>query len=207
MSETYVVRALVLGLLLMLSHPSLADRIHMKNGSDFDVDTWREDGPDIVYQRFGGEIRVPKDDVLRIERAAPVDTMTQTPRGSPPPVAPPQPTRPTRAAPPVDWSPLGTPDEGSTFAVRNVRYQLIESTPAGSRFSWWITIENLLTDEANAIDVTIVFGDGQGGRLYESPKHRIELRPREKGTVTGSAQIASDVAARIYGAGYSAARQ
>lgn len=75
------------------------------------------------------------------------------------------------------------------------------ATRTGSRFSWWITIENL-TDEPKAIDVTLLFGDGQGGRLYESPKHPIELRPREKGTVTGSALIASDVAARIYGAGY-----
>jgi hypothetical protein len=58
----------VLALMLLLPTLASADRVHMKNGWDFDVESWREEGDEIVYERFGGQIRVPKRDVERIDR-------------------------------------------------------------------------------------------------------------------------------------------
>lgn len=64
-------RGLFLSLLVVLplvATPALADRIHFKHGDYVDVDAWREEGGKIIYNRFGGEIAVPREDIARIER-------------------------------------------------------------------------------------------------------------------------------------------
>jgi hypothetical protein len=66
--------------LVLMPIPALADRFHMKSGFDFDVDAWREDGDELVYERFGGEVRIKKADVARIERREErVDTSREAP--------------------------------------------------------------------------------------------------------------------------------
>jgi hypothetical protein len=65
-----------------LATPLYADRIYFKHGDYVDVDAWREDGDQIVYTRFGGEIGVPKADVARIERMNTDPTSWQAPGSS-----------------------------------------------------------------------------------------------------------------------------
>lgn len=60
---------LVAGLASPLSLP--ADVIHLKNGNSIEVRSWRDTGDEIEFPRFGGVVRVPKSDVLRIDRERP----------------------------------------------------------------------------------------------------------------------------------------
>lgn len=46
----------------------LADVIHLKNGDSLEVRTWRDVGDAIEFNRYGGVIRISKDEILRIDR-------------------------------------------------------------------------------------------------------------------------------------------
>jgi hypothetical protein len=91
---------LLVALTMLLPLVAHADRVYLKNGWDFEVDAWREEGSDIVYQRFGGEVRLPKADVDRIERTA---------------------TEPTNAPAPRDSAPRGLADPGGPVDVQTER--------------------------------------------------------------------------------------
>lgn len=97
--EMTLLVGLVLAATLLCPRGLLADVIHLKNGSSIEVTAWRDTGDAIEYIRFGGTVRISKEDVLRIDRAAP---RTDLPPASPPPVAtPPPPAFPPAVAPPA----------------------------------------------------------------------------------------------------------
>jgi hypothetical protein len=65
-----VLAALLLVSALFVATPAVAaDRIWFKATNDYiEVETWRESNGMIYYPRYGGEISVPKNEVLRIEK-------------------------------------------------------------------------------------------------------------------------------------------
>jgi hypothetical protein len=61
--------ALAIGVLLPVG--ARADVIHLRNGNYYRVGAWRDAGDAIEFYKLGGTVRIPKEDVLRIEPEAP----------------------------------------------------------------------------------------------------------------------------------------
>jgi hypothetical protein len=55
---------------LLAGATSEADVLHLKNGTSIEVTSWQDTGDAIEYEKYGGTIRILKEDVLRIERSA-----------------------------------------------------------------------------------------------------------------------------------------
>jgi len=91
---------------LFLASIAHADRLYLKSGNDFAVESWREADGMIYYQRFGGTMAVPKEDVLKIESGPALPPTPPNPR--PVPFGSPS-TGPTagqemfRACSPIPW--------------------------------------------------------------------------------------------------------
>ena len=87
-------------LLVVLWGPACGDVIVLKNGSSVEVAEWQDVGDAIEFSRFGGIIRIPKEEVLRIERESSPPPLTE-PRSTPPAA------RPMIATPPTTSRPSG----------------------------------------------------------------------------------------------------
>jgi hypothetical protein len=61
---TRVVAVAAVGLLVGSAR---ADVIHLQSGATLEVDAWRDAGDTIEFTRFGGIVRIPKGDVVKIE--------------------------------------------------------------------------------------------------------------------------------------------
>lgn len=72
-----------LGILLLIvvgmGSPAFADRLHLSNGEVVDVARWRIEGDQIIFERFGGEISIPRSEVQRIEPTLTAPPSTRAP--------------------------------------------------------------------------------------------------------------------------------
>lgn len=85
-------RTALLGLLwvvgLGLPGLALADVIHLKNGNSITVRAWRDLGDAIEFARYGGVVRIRKEEILRIESDVPAGAPTASRAVEPAPAAP-----------------------------------------------------------------------------------------------------------------------
>jgi hypothetical protein len=186
-------RALALALPLLLSTSALADRIHFKHGDYVDVDAWREEGDRILYQRFGGEIGVPKSDVLRIERRQTDPTRWQAPGSSSNPSAPyasasGQASGPTAAS---------TGSSGSSLVeIRSIQTRITEQNTTFVRWAWRLELTNR-AGRPIVCSAEIEFQDSDGFPVSSDYEGSLALNADETRTSTGSHLVRSDSARKV----------
>jgi hypothetical protein len=114
------IAAVTVALTGVFAMPLSADRIYMKSGWDFDVDSWREEGDSIIYERFGGSITIKKADVLRIERRGEIaDTTREAPGPQDSSARTPPTVEPVPRIEPVAPPPAAAVDTGERMRMLN----------------------------------------------------------------------------------------